>query len=166
MQLPYRKPGKFTDVETDPLMTQEKFAALKKNLADLFARRPAVADEVHRLAQNGDFSENAEYQAAKGKLRGINHAIQKLEYQIDHAVIIQTRKNDVVGIGHHVAVEIIETGAIRTYQILGSAETNPAAGIISHTSPIGAALMGHAVGDVVKIVLPDRTLEFSIKKIT
>ncbi|MCX6781431.1 MAG: hypothetical protein NT003_04965, partial [Candidatus Magasanikbacteria bacterium] len=122
MQLPKRKPPQFTEVETDPLMTQDKFDALKKNLDSLFASRPAVAVEVNRLAQNGDFSENAEYQHAKGKLRGINHAIEKLEYQLSRAVIIRPGAADKISIGHSVTV-LTPAGAERTYHILGSAET-------------------------------------------
>ncbi len=164
MQLPHRKPPQFSEVETDPLMTQDKFDSLTKKLAGLYAGRPAVANEVHRLAQNGDFSENAEYQAAKGKLRGINFNIEKLEYQLSHAQIIKNGNISDVSIGHTVTV-LVGGLAERTYTILGSAETNPTAGIISHTSPIGAALLGARVGDEVKINLPDRVLEMKILEI-
>lgn len=164
MQLPYRKPPKMSEFEQDPLLTEEKFLALQDKLTRLYASRPAVADDVHRLAQNGDFSENAEYQQAKGKIRGINHAILKLEHQLDHAILIKAGKTDKVSTGHTVTVEI--GPAQRTYQILGSAETNPEKGIISHTSPIGAALLGHAVGDAVVVKLADgRELTYKIIKI-
>lgn len=164
MQLPYRKPPKISEFEQDPLMTEEKFLALQEKLARLYASRPAVADDVHRLAQNGDFSENAEYQQAKGKIRGINHAILKLEHQLDHAVLIKKGSADKVATGHTVTVQI--GPAERTYQILGSAETNPDKGIISYTSPIGAALIGHKVGDVVEVVLADRKISYKILKIS
>ena len=160
MQIPRRKPPKISEFEQDPLITQEKFLALQEKLDRLYASRPAVADEVNRHAQNGDFSENAEYQQAKGKLRGINHAILKLEHQINNAVLIRHTKNDLFAIGHTVVVQI--GPAQRTYKILGSAETNPSLGIISYTSPIGHALLGAAVGDVVKLQLPDRMIEYKI----
>ncbi len=160
MQIPRRKPPKISEFEQDPLITEEKFLVLQEKLERLYASRPAVADDVHRLAQNGDFSENAEYQQAKGKLRGINHAILKLEHQINNAVLIRRAKNDVVAIGHTVVVQI--GLAERTYKILGSSETNPSLGIISYTSPIGQTLLGAKVGDVVTLQLPDRRVEYKI----
>ncbi len=164
MQLPYRKPPNISEFQQDPLITEEKFLELQDKLARLYASRPAVADDVHRLAQNGDFSENAEYQQAKGKLRGINHSILKLEHQIDHAVLIKKGGADKVSIGHTVTVAI--GPAERTYQILGSAETNPDKGIISYTSPIGAALIGRSVGDTVEVALADRKISYKILKIS
>lgn len=163
MQLPYRKPPQFTEFQNDPLLTEEKFLELKAKLAHLLAGRPAVANEVHRLAQNGDFSENAEYQQAKGRLRGINHTILKLEHEIGRAVIIKNKGTSSVSVGHTVTV----TGPAgeRTYQILGSSETNPLKGIISHTSPIGAALLGHEVGDTVTIKLEAKEIEYKIIQI-
>ena len=163
MQLPYRKPGKFSQVQTDPLLTEEKFLKLKTELARLKKSRPAAAAEVARTAQNGDFSENAEYQHAKGRLRGINGAIEKLEYELDHAVIIEARSTQTVAVGHRVSVEC--GGAERTYHILGSAETDPGAGVISHSSPIGAALLGRAVGDEVVVKLAAKEMVCKIVRI-
>ncbi len=164
MQIPYRKPPKFSEFQQDPLLTQQKFLELQSKLKHLLASRPQAADEVNRLAQNGDFSENAEYQHAKGRLRGMNSAILKLEHQISHAVIIKTRGNGTVEIGTRVTVEV--SGAQRTYHILGSAETKPEKGIISYTSPIGSALIGHAVGDVVEALLPVGKITYTILTIT
>lgn len=164
MQVPYRKPGKFSQIKSDPLMTQTKFNELKKNLERLLENRPVAAKEVARLAELGDFSENVEYQLAKGRLRGINNGILKLERQINDAEIITSnKKTDTVQVGHTVTIE--SGGKLKTYQILGSSETSPEKGIISHNSPIGSALVGHKVGDVLKIKVGEKKVEYMVTKI-
>lgn len=164
MQLPYRKPGKYSQVPTDNLMTEAKFNELQKKLASLKASQPQAARDVARLAEMGDFSENVEYQLAKGRLRGINQNITQIEYNLEHAEIIQATKNsDRVQIGSTVTVDS-EKGS-STFQILGSSETNPAKGIISHTSPIGSALLGHKTGEKIKIFIGPKEIEYTIVKI-
>lgn len=149
MRLPIRKPPKFS-APSDPVMTCAKFDELTRELEKLRRTRPTAAAEVARLAQLGDFSENAEYQMAKGRLRGINDKIDRLQHQIDHAEIIEPDGAcDVVHIGNVVTVE--HDGTTCTFHILGSSETDPPRGIISHQSPIGAALLGHTVGDEIAI---------------
>lgn len=164
MRVPYRKPGKYGQMKQDPLLTEGKFNELKKELARLKKIQPQAAAEVSRLAELGDFSENAEYQIAKGRLRGINNAIQRLEYQLDHAEIISSKKQTgVVEIGN--TVTVVQNKKEKTFQILGSSETDPHRGIISHNSPIGSALIGHKVGDSVIVKLAEKEVEYKIIKI-
>lgn len=160
-----RKPGKFGQMKNDPLMTEAKFNELKKKLEGLKKSRPQAAAEVARLAELGDFSENVEYQLAKGRLRSINNRILTLETQLNQAEIIEKpRTSDIVGIGSTVVIERGEKE--KTYQILGSSETDPTKGIISHTSPIGAALVGKKIGDKVKILLANgKEIEYKIIEI-
>ncbi len=161
MRIPFRKPGKFQSQKTDPLLTEGKFEALERELHRLEGLRPGLAAEVARLAELGDFSENVEYQMAKGRLRGLNQRMLVLEHQLSGAQIIPTPKQTTrIAIGHTITVEI--AGKQKVFQILGSEETDPGAGIISHTSPIGAALLNHKVGDVVKIPLANRDVEYRI----
>jgi transcription elongation factor GreA len=164
MQIPYRKPGKFSQLQQDPLLTQEKFLQLERDLDRLKnTARPQAAAEVKRLAELGDFSENAEYQLAKGKLRGINSRIFAIEVQLKNAVIIQKEESGVVEIGSTVTVS--DGHEQKTFTLLGSAETKPGKGVISYTSPVGKALLGHEVGDMVEIVLPQKTLLYTILNI-
>lgn len=165
MQIPYRKPGKFSQTKLDPFLTKEKFAEFKNKLEKLInVNRPRAAEEVKRLAELGDFSENVEYQLAKGRLRGINERILILENQIRQAVIIdpQTRTG-AVQIGH--TVTLAGAAGQKTYLILGSSETNPQKGVISHNSPLGAALIGKKVGEKIKVKLKDKEVEYEIIRI-
>ena len=146
MQIPKRKPGKFTHLKNDPLVTAQKFEQLQADLKSLKeAARPALAAEVARLAELGDFSENAEYQLAKGRLRGVNNAILKLEARVRDAEVIEKKKDGVVAVGSEVVIEA--GGKKRKYLILGSSETDPEQGIISYSSPLGAALLGKERGE-------------------
>lgn len=164
MQVPIRKPGKYTHLKPDPHLTEEKFNELKNKLEKLKSIRPRLAEEVKRLAELGDFSENAAYQIAKGKLRGVNQRILELEDHLKRAVIIKPKKNGCqVQLGCSVTLEY--EGKTKTFTILGSSETDPTKGIISHNSPIGAALMGHKAGDIVKVETLNKEVEYKIIKI-
>lgn len=165
MPLPYRKIEKNNRPSFDPLITQAKYDEMTRKLAKIKAELPGAASEVSRLAQLGDFSENAEYQLAKGKLRGMNKAIAILESQLIQAEIIKTSaKSDRVLVGSTVTI-INNLGKQKTYQILGSSETKPEQGIISYTSPIGSALLNKKLGEKVKIKITSGELEYEIVNI-
>ena len=165
MQTPYRRKETYVKPKPDPYLTKEKFNELKNKLKRMKATHPHLSAEVKRLAEMGDFSENAGYQEAKRRLRSLNQRIMELETHLKTAIIFQPSKNtDKVNLGHRVTIE--SENKQKTYQILGGTETNPAAGIISHNSPLGAALIGHQVGDIIKIKLTNREKVFKIIKIT
>ncbi len=151
MQTPRRKPGKYIHRTLDPHLTDAKFLELTSLLEKLkTSTRPHTTEEVQRLAEMGDFSDNVAYSMAKGRLRSINQQIHELEKQLESSIIINPGgKTETVQIGSRVT---IETGGERkTYLILGSSETNPPKGMISHNSPMGFALLGHKVGDTVEV---------------
>ncbi len=165
MRVPYRKPGKYSQLPMDPIMSEKKFCELKSKLDRLQrVSRPRAITEMSRLAETGDFSENAGYQAVKGRLRGINQAIMAIEIQIKQAVIVEQRAVDgKVRIGNLVTVETNNTQ--KTYQILGSSESSPSKGIISHTSPLGSALLGARSGDDVIVKLTNKIVKYKIIKV-
>lgn len=164
MQLPIRKPGKYTHLKPDQHLTEAKYDELKNKLGRLKVNRPRLAEEVKKYASDGDFSENAAYQIAKGRLRGMNQKILEIEDHLKRAVIIRPDKNSgLVQLGSSVTVE--GDGREKTYLILGSSETNPARGVISHRSPIGSALMNKKIGDRIKIRLADKEVDYKIIKI-
>lgn len=166
MQVPIRKKETYIKPKPDPYLTEAKFKELKNKLERLKAyTRPQAAQEVKRLAEMGDFSENVGYQVAKGRLRGLNQRILEIEDHLKNALIFYPNKNtQVIQLGHTVLLEI--NNKQKTYTILGSSETNPTAGVISHNSPIGSALLGHRVGDEVKVTLADKEIIYKIIKIS
>lgn len=162
MQVPYRKPGKYSQIKQDPMLTAEKAKELESKLDRLKNHsRPKAAEEVRRLAELGDFSENVEYQLAKGKLRGINNGILTIENQLKHAEIITPeQQTETVSIGHTVTINNGKNN--KTYLILGSSETNPQQGIISHISPLGTALLGKKINDTIQVKTGDREISYKI----
>jgi transcription elongation factor GreA len=145
-------------------MTQEKFFELKRNLERMKKIRPGLSEEVKRLALMGDFSENAAYQIAKGRLRGLNQKMLETEDLIKRAVIIERSGiADKVGLGSIVTIET--AGQEKKYQILGSTETDPARGIISRNSPIGSKLLGRKPGEEIKLLLGSKEVVYKIIKI-
>jgi len=165
MRVPTRKPGKYAGLKPDKYITKAKYDELQQKLKKLKKySRPRAIEEVKKLALMGDFSENFAYGMAKGRLRGINQRILDIENRIKRAVIIKPLKNkETVQLGHQVTLEV--NSKQKTYQILGSTETNPLGGIISHNSPIGAKLIGKRAGDIIKIKLSKKKVNYKIIKI-
>lgn len=155
MRVPYRKPGKFTNLKPDPNITPAKKAELEADLERLKKKRPHAAKEVQLHAQNGDFSENAEYQLAKRRLRGINCRILELEDHLKRAIVIEKSTSDAVALGDTVTITM--DGEEKTYTILGPSETDPNKNIISHLSPIGSALVGKTSGDEFELEIAGKT---------
>jgi len=165
MRTPTRKPGQYAHLKPDPHLSEEKFNELKNKLERLknFSHPHAVA-EVKRLAEMGDFSENAAYQMAKGRLRGINQRILNINDHLKSAIIIKPIKDaKIIQLGNKITVKIGDKQ--KTYIILGSTETDPTRGIISHNSPIGSALIGKRIGDKVEVELKNKTIKYKIIKI-
>ena len=163
MRLATRKSEKQNIQPVDLHITQDKFDELTTKMEHMKKARPKLAEEVKRLAEMGDFSENAAYQIAKGRLRGLNRRMDETQYFLNHAIIIKHSGSDRVELGHIVTVEA--NGRTKTYQILGSSETNPDRGIISHNSPLGAALLGRQAGERVLVVLQNKTVAYTILNI-
>jgi transcription elongation factor GreA len=164
MRVPIRKAEKYTYLKSDPNLTEAKFLEIKNKLEQMKSYRPKLSEEVKILSEGGDFSENAGYQLAKGKLRGLNQKILDLENQIKNAIIItRTDDRDTVQLGDTVLIE--KDGRKKSYTILGSAETDPNRNIISHNSPLGAALLNHRVNDLIKVKIARKELALKIIEI-
>lgn len=164
MQVPRRR-GDYKKPKEDPFLTESKISELQQRLEKLKkVTRFKLMKEVATEAENGDFSENAAYQIAKGKLRGVNQAILEIEEHLKQSILIPSSvSNELVRLGSKVTIDT--AGKQKTYTILGSAEVNLSANIISRNSPIGFALMGKKVSDVIKIPLKNKDLVCKIIKI-
>ena len=159
MQVPTRRADKLPRQKSDPHITPEKFQELSATLKKLLeVKRPREASEVKRLAEMGDFSENAGYQMAKGRLRGINKKIDEISDLLKRAEIITPNNTGEVELGNLITLE--RNGKEKKYRLLGSEETDPNNGVISHNSPLGSALLGKKIGDQIKISLEERKIEY------
>lgn len=144
-------------------MTAEGKAKLEKELEDLITvKRPEVVERIKIARGYGDLSENSEYDAAKDEQGFVEGRIKLVETMIRNAVIIEetAEGSDVCTIGRTVTFQE-EDDEPETYQIVGSAEADPFEGRISNDSPIAKGLIGHKVGETVKIVTPGG--EFNVK---
>jgi len=124
-----------------------------------------LAAEAARTAAYGDRSDNAEYKQAKGNLRHAHWNILSIEDQIKRAILIPSGLNasGTVRLGSTVILEANEKQ--KKFEILGPHETDPTHGRISHESPLGAALIGHGHGDVVRIKTEKGFQEYRILEI-
>jgi transcription elongation factor GreA len=128
-------------------------------------RRKEVAVEIQAAKEEGDISENSAYDEAKLTQGFVEGRIQTIEAQLRNAEIIQQNgKSDHVGVGNQVTVAEDGMGE-ETYHIVGSAEADPLNGKISNESPIGKALLGAKVGDVVTAETPGGEIAFKVVKI-
>lgn len=144
-------------------MTPEGARKLSEELARLRSERPKVVQEVQDAAAQGDRSENAEYIYGKKKLREIDRRMHFLTHRLKDAVVVDPRvqRGDKVFFGATVDVED-EDGARATYCIVGEDEIDSARGHISYKSPVGRALLGKRLGDVITVRRPSGEVELSI----
>jgi transcription elongation factor GreA len=149
-------------------LTAEGLARLKAELDQL--RGPAREDLAKRLRhaiQQGDLSENADYIQAKEEQGFLEGRILELTNILGNYQLIDEKSvnRQRVDIGAKVTIRFKGESFEETYQIVGPKEADPARQRISHESPIGSALLGHAVGDEVKAVTPHGAEEFVIVSI-
>ncbi len=140
-------------------LTREAHTRMKARLARLKAQLPAFIEDAQLAAADGDRSDNAAYQAAKGALRRTQRQILTLEDQLKRVTEIPdgVREDGTAALGATIVIEKIDNGDAagdaqkRTYHLVGPFETDPAAGRISHKSPLGAALIGRRENDMVAV---------------
>jgi len=163
MRLPTRKGElhRMMNRKDDKYITQDAFDRMKSKLERLKSSLLELAKEVTRTQEMGDLSENAAYQEAKFTLRRTMGQIEGLKQRIKEAIIIEKpTTSDVVQIGS--TVTIVVDGKQRQFEILGSHESDPMKGRISHLSPIGSALLNHRVGDKIEIEIQGSLIEYEI----
>ncbi len=148
-------------------LTEEGAKKLQEELDYLIrVRRPEVARHIHDAKADGDISENAGYDEAKNEQAFVEGRIAKIQQILKHATIVdQVRDNSAVQIGHEVTIREVGTDDEEVYTIVGSAETDPSHGKISHKSPLGSALMGKRAGDTVTVNTPGGVVKFEILRI-
>ncbi len=154
-----------TENENVVYLTPEGLKKIKEELEwRINVRRPEIAKQIEAARKEGDLSENAGYDEAKYQA-GMNEGrIMELQRKLKYAVIINPDDGpaDTVTLGRTVTIVDKAFGDEERYTIVGSAEANPSEGKISNESPIGSALMGKKVGDVVTVQTPGGEIVFEI----
>jgi transcription elongation factor GreA len=129
--------------------------------------RPALAQKLKEAVAQGDLKENADYHDTKEKQGLVEARIAYLQGVLRSAHIVESPTNDDrVSVGSTVRIREEGFGQDEVFQIVGSAEANPADGKISPSSPIGAALVGRQKGEIVVATTPAGKLRFKILEIT
>ena len=146
------------------VLTYEGLKKLEDELENLkVVRRKEVSQKIKEAREQGDLSENAEYDAAKDEQRDIEARIEELEKILKNAEVVVEEEADLdkVSIGCSVKILDCEFDEELEYKIVGSTEANSLKGKISNESPVGKALLGKQVGDTVTVETPAG--EFSYK---
>ncbi len=158
------------DMNTDPVYLSKKgLLRLERELKQLkTVDRPEIIAEIKRAMELGDLSENAEYHAAKEAQTHIERKIAQLEDKLSRARAIDTDKipSDKAYIFAKVLVKDLKRNDEILYQLVPPDETDVENDMISIKSPVGAALLGKAVGDKVEIKVPAGILQYEVVKIS
>ena len=151
------------------ILTAGGLRAWEEELQELKgAGRKMIAQKIKEAREQGDLSENAEYDAAKEEQGVIEARIEELENIIKNAEIIDESllDRDVVSIGSTVLFMDVESNEEERFMIVGSTEANLLEGKISNESPVGKALLGARVGDEVPVESPEGIDRYRIIEIT
>lgn len=143
-------------------ITKAGLEKMKQELASLQdVRLPRVREEVAHAASFGDFSENAEYQDAKRRMRGMLSREMILLDKLKRVQVIDAQ-GEVSRVTVGSTVTVLVNGLQKAYQIVGSTETNPKLGRISNSSPLGVALLGRKVDEQVTVQSPNGEVVYRI----
>lgn len=154
--------------EKKNLMTYAGLQKLEDELHDLkVVRRKAVAEKIKEAREQGDISENAEYDAAMDEQRDIEARIEEIGKLLKNAEVVVEDDIDAgkINVGCTVKVYDEEYEEEMEFHIVGSSEANSLQGKISNESPVGKALIGHSVGDEISVETQAGTIEYKILEI-
>ena len=146
-------------------ITKQGLNSLKEELDGLQnEKRPKLVERLAYARTQGDLSENSDYQNARDELEFLDGRISELDNVIKKAKVVKASKNpEEVSFG--TKVELKANGKEHIYEIVGEWEADPVEKRISHTSPLGQALIGKRVGDKVEVEAPAGKVIYKILKI-
>ena len=149
--------------ENMQVLTSEGKAKYEEELHYLkVVRRQEIAEKIKEAREQGDLSENAEYDAAKDEQRDIEARIEELDKILRNSRVVDSEGDDGtrVSIGKWFKVLDIEFDEELEYKIVGPTEANSVSGLISNECPVGKALLGHAAGETVSVETPSGVCEY------
>ena len=150
------------------LLTYAGLKKLEDELHDLkVVKRKEVAEKIKEAREQGDLSENAEYDAAKDEQRDIEARIEEIEKILKNAEVVVEDEVDLdkISVGCKVKVHDYEFEEDIELKIVGSTEANSLEGKISNESPVGKALTGRHKGDVVEVEMPSGVMQYKVLEI-
>jgi transcription elongation factor GreA len=147
-------------------ITKKGLESLKEELHELQeVKRPNVVERLANARSQGDLSENSDYHNARDELEFLDGRISQLEDVLQNAVVVGGNgKTGEVSVG--TTVELKVDGSHHEYEIVGEWEADPSAKKISHTSPLGQALVGKKVGESVEVEAPAGIIKYEILSIS
>ncbi len=152
-------------MEKKNIMTYEGLQKYEAELHELKVnRRQEIAQKIKEAREQGDLSENAEYDAAKDEQRDVEARIEELEKLLKNAEVVDEDEVDLdkINIGCSVKILDMEFNEEMSFKIVGSSEANSIKGKISNESPVGKALIGKMVGEIVEVETQAGTLGYKI----
>ena len=150
------------------ILTYTGLRALEDELENLkVVRRKEVAAKIREAREQGDLSENAEYDAAKDEQRDIETRIEEIEKILKNVEVVDEDEIDLdkINVGCIVTLYDVEFEEEVEYKIVGSTEANSLAGKISNESPLGKALLGKTIGDDIQVEAQAGIIEYKVLKI-
>ncbi len=140
--------------------TLQAFAQLKADKARILKERAEVIIRLQTAREMGDLSENGAYKYAKQELGDIGRKLRTLNHLLKEGFVIQPTGHSKVEFG--ASVDLTGPRGTQTYMIVSAHESNPKERKLAMTSPIGAALMGKRVGNVVQVTTPSGVVEYTV----
>ena len=151
------------------MLTPEGLKKLESELEVLkTVKRREVAERISAALDFGDISENSEYDDAKNEQAFIEGRILTLEKLLRNARVIEADEDEdetIVSLGKKITLKDLETSDVFEYQLVGSAEADPAEAKISNESPVGQAILGKTPGTIVEVEVLDGILQYEIVKV-
>lgn len=154
--------------EKKNILTYEGLKKYEDELHELkVVKRKEVAQKIKEAREQGDLSENAEYDAAKDEQRDIETRIEELEKILKNVEVVAEEDvtSDRINIGCTVRIQDVEEGFEEEYSIVGSTEANSLENKISNESPVGKALIGKAVGEEAVVMTPAGEFKYKVLEI-
>lgn len=147
------------------LLTSDGLASLKKERDELEnVKRPALVERIATARGQGDLSENSEYTAAREELAFVDGRIAELKLILHEAKVVSRHSKTYVAVGCKVTLTV--KGKKEFFTIVGEWEADPLQKKISHSSPLGTALMGKKVGEEIDVEAPAGKIKYKILSIS
>jgi transcription elongation factor GreA len=152
-------------MQNEQQLTREGKQRLEAELAHIReVRQPEMTRRIQESNEEGDISDNSEYEDLKEEMVRLEARVQELEYLLSRAEIVEATSTDTAGFGSTVTIRDNE-GFVETWTLVSSQEQDSRSGAISIESPVGHALMGKKIGESVEVSTPAGAIVYTVVKV-